>query len=175
MEDGTCRLSSSFRDPSGFIFFQDGKLYRQVNRVYREDYDCLMDSGLYSTLVSDGLLVEHEEVDVAPAGPDIAYKTIAPRLIPFISYPYEWPFSALKAGALATLDIQQKALEHGMVLKDASAYNIQFVDAKPVFLDTLSFAKYDEGEPYAPTQNISELRHKPPHPYACQKPGPACR
>jgi hypothetical protein len=107
-----------------------------------------MDSGLYSALVSDGLLVKHEEVDVAPAEPDIAYKIIAPRLIPFISYPYEWPFSALKAGALATLGIQQKALEHGMVLNDASAYNIQFVDAKPVFLDTLSFAKYEEGKPW---------------------------
>jgi len=146
MEDGVGRLSSSFRDPSGFIFFRDGELYRQVNRVYREDYDCLMDSGLYSALVSDGLLVEHKEVDVAPAEPDIAYKVVAPERIPFISYPYEWPFSALKAGALATLEIQQRALEHNMMLKDASAYNIQFVDAKPVFLDTLSFAKYNEGE-----------------------------
>ncbi len=142
------RVSGSFRDPSGFVFLRDGVLCRQINRVYREDYDLLMSSGLCSSLTSDGLLVEHEETDAAPAQPDIAYKIIVPKRVPFISYPYEWPFSAFKAAALATLEIQQKALEFGMTLKDASAYNIQFVDAKPVLLDTLSFEGYREGEPW---------------------------
>jgi len=142
------RLSGSFRDPSGFIFFRDGVLYRQVNQVYRDHYDLLMNSGLCSSLTSDGLLVEHKETDAAPAQPDIAYKIIVPKRVPFISYPYEWPFSAFKAAALATLEIQQKALEFDMTLKDASAYNIQFVDAKPILLDTLSFERYREGEPW---------------------------
>ncbi|MHC4714977.1 MAG: class I SAM-dependent methyltransferase [Planctomycetota bacterium] len=35
-----------------------------------------------------------------------------------------------------------------MSLKDASAYNIQFEGARPVLLDTLSFEKYKEGEPW---------------------------
>jgi len=34
------------------------------------------------------------------------------------------------------------------VLKDASAYNIQFVGGKPHFIDTLSFARYEEGTPW---------------------------
>jgi ribosomal protein L11 methylase PrmA len=142
------RVSGSFRDPSGFIFFRDGVLYRQVNRIYRDDYDLLMSSGLCSSLTSDGLLVEHEETDAAPAQPDIAYRIIVPKHVSFISYPYEWPFSAFKAAALATLEIQQKALELDMTLKDASAYNIQFVDAKPILLDTLSFERYREGKPW---------------------------
>jgi hypothetical protein len=77
-----------------------------------------------------------------------AYKVLRPEPIPFISYPYEWAFSALKAAALATLDIQARALEFGMSLKDASAFNIQFRGAKAIHIDTLSFEKYREGEPW---------------------------
>jgi hypothetical protein len=138
----------SFRDPSGVIFWRDGRLYRQVNAVYQPDYDLLMESGLYEALVSAGLLVRHEEVDAAALVAEGAYKVLAPEEVPFISYPYEWCFSQLKDAALATLAIQEKALAHGMVLKDASAYNIQFVDAQPVFIDTLSFEKYEEGSPW---------------------------
>ena len=68
--------------------------------------------------------------------------------MPFISYPYEWSFSQLKDAALLTLKIQKIALEHGMSLKDASAYNIQFVKGKPLLIDTLSFEKYAEGRPW---------------------------
>ena len=35
-----------------------------------------------------------------------------------------------------------------MSLKDASAYNIQFVRGKPTLIDTLSFEIYKEGEPW---------------------------
>jgi len=37
------------------------------------------------------------------------------------------------------------ALDYGMVLKDASAYNIQFHLGRPVLIDSLSFEKYKEG------------------------------
>ncbi|MCX6558696.1 MAG: SAM-dependent methyltransferase [Candidatus Aminicenantes bacterium] len=77
-----------------------------------------------------------------------AYKVIRPLPLPFISYPYEWSFSQLKDAALLTLDIQKTAMAHGMILKDASAYNIQFCEGKPLLIDTLSFAKYVEGQPW---------------------------
>jgi len=141
-------VAGSFRDPSGFVFLREGVLYRQVNTAYREDYDHLMSSGLYDSLFGAGQLVAHSEVDVPPSDPAIAYKTLKPERIPFISYPYEWSFSALKDAALMTLDIQDAALSHGMVLKDASAYNTQFVDAKPRLIDTLSFERYREGQPW---------------------------
>ena len=35
-----------------------------------------------------------------------------------------------------------------MSLKDASAYNIQFRGGRPVLIDTLSFERYREGEPW---------------------------
>ena len=143
------RVPASFRDPSGFLFSRDQRLYRQVNLVYRDNYDHLMASGLYDALVGSKLLVPHQEVNIPPVGDsDQPYKILSPVQIPFVSYPYEWCFSQLKDAALTTLEIQTKALEFGMILKDSSAYNIQFTDGKPVLIDTLSFEKYREGEPW---------------------------
>ena len=70
-------LPSSFRDPSGFLFTVDGELYRQINLRAREDFDRLVDSGLYEELIAAGLLVGHEEVSVPPLA-DGAYKVIKP-------------------------------------------------------------------------------------------------
>ena len=143
------KVSGSFRDPSGFMFMHDGKLYRQVNQHYREEYDLLMSSGLYDQLNKSRTLVAHKEADLTLAPqPEIAYKVIQPELIDFISYPYEWCFNQLKDAAILTLAIARRALEFGMSLKDASAYNIQFHQGRPIFIDTLSFEKYEEGAPW---------------------------
>jgi hypothetical protein len=141
-------LPSSFRDPSGFVFYRDGSIYRQINSAYKENYDHLMNSHLYDTLVKSELLIPHEEVDIAPEEPSDAYKVIKPQPVAFISYPYEWSFSQFKNAALTTLEIQKKALDFGMSLKDCSAYNIQFMRGKPVLIDTLSFEKYRQGRPW---------------------------
>ena len=142
------RLGASFRDPSGFLFTHNGGLYRQVNRQYAAEYDRLMGSGLYDRLVKAGLLIPHREVDIPPAEPDLAYKVIQPESVRFISYPYEWSFDQLKDAALTTLTLQRRALKAGMSLKDASAYNIQFVNGKPMLIDSLSFETYQEGLPW---------------------------
>ena len=124
------------------------QLLRQVQSGYRQDYDALMSSGLYETLVEEKLLIPHQEIELNLALADGAYRVIQPEKIPFISYPYEWSFSQLKHAALITLRIQETALEHGMSLKDASAYNVQFHEGSPVLIDTLSFERYREGEPW---------------------------
>ncbi|MBU0566992.1 SAM-dependent methyltransferase [bacterium] len=141
-------IAGSFRDPGGFLFSCDSLIYRQVNVIYKEDYDQLINSGLYKTLVEANLLIPHEEVDIGYAKSDKAYKIIKPELVPFISYPFEWCFSQLRDAALLTLKIQRIALDFGMSLKDGSAYNVQFRNGKPVFIDTLSFEKYHEGKPW---------------------------
>jgi hypothetical protein len=146
--DHLTRHGASFRDPSGFIFRRDGKLLRQVNQRYAADYDLLMSSGLYAKLVKAGLMIPHAEVADPPAEPSLAYKVIQPEPLPFISFPYEWAFSQLKDAALATLSIQKRALKAGLSLKDASAYNIQLLAGKPALIDTLSFERYREGEPW---------------------------
>jgi hypothetical protein len=141
-------LSSSFRDPSGFLFFREGILYRQINRVYQDHYDQFIKSGLYDTLSSKQLVIPHQDVELPPEDPYNAFKVIKPLQIPFVSYPYEWSFSQLKHAALLTLEIQKISLEYGMTLKDASSYNVQFFKGKPVFIDTLSFEHYESGKPW---------------------------
>jgi ribosomal protein L11 methylase PrmA len=142
-------LSSSFRDPSGFVFSHDGLIYRQINNNFSSCFDAFIESGLYDKLVTKGLLVAHEEIlDDSVQGTGDYYKIVKPLQIPFISYPYEWSFSQLKEAAMLTLRLQHEAAKHGFVLKDASAYNVQFVNSKPIFIDTLSFEPYVPGAPW---------------------------
>ncbi|MPZ89236.1 MAG: SAM-dependent methyltransferase [Nitriliruptorales bacterium] len=141
-------VAGSFRDPSGFVFTRDGVIHRQVNMIYREEYDLLRSCGLYDALVERGLLIPHAEVDVAAAPAPGAYKVLRPEPLDFVAYPYEWCFSQLKDAALTTLDIQDLALEHGMSLRDASAFNIQFHRGSAVFIDTLSFEAAPQGRPW---------------------------
>jgi hypothetical protein len=99
--------------------------------------------------VDDGLLIKHSEVELEPPEPSTAYRVIQPEQIPLLTYPYEWCFGQLRDAALATLQIQKRSLEHGMSLKDSSAYNIQFRGLSPVLIDTLSFERYRTGQPWS--------------------------
>jgi hypothetical protein len=141
--------SASFRDPTGFLFRENGILYRQINQSGLEDYLTLIDSGLYQELTAANQLIPHEEITQFDRQSTPDQLVIRPEVISFISYPYEWSFSQLKEAALLTLGIQKRALQKGMSLKDCSAYNIQFHHGKPVLIDTLSFERYQEGEPWA--------------------------
>lgn len=134
---------ASFRDPSGFVFQWNGTYYRQVNRIYSDDYNLLMNSGLYQHLVQSEFLVPHSETEDVIADKNNWYKTLHPRQVSFITYPYEWCFTQLKDAALLTISILKASIDHGMIIKDATPYNIQFINNAPVFIDTLSFEKYD--------------------------------
>ncbi len=144
----TRRARGSFRDPSGFVFFNQGIPYRQVNVIAKSDFEQLYRSGLYAELVKNNFLVKHHPASNKLISSPEGYKVVRPQKIAFISYPYEWCFSQLKAAAMLTLRIQILALEHGMSLKDASGYNIQFMGTHPVHIDILSFEVYKQGEPW---------------------------
>lgn len=125
---------SSFRDPAG-------KVVRAGNRIQRiiydaKSYDKLM-SGLYQELAQKSLIIAHQEVSPYVIEPDI---------VPFISYPYEWPFAHLQKAAVATLEIAITALEYDMVLKDASAFNIQYHEGNWKLIDTMSFLPYEPNQ-----------------------------
>ena len=138
----------SFRDPAGFVFTRDGILYRQVNTAFRGEFDLLRSSGLYDALVERNALVRHDEAALDLAASPDACRVIRPERVPLVTYPYEWTFGQLKAAALLTLDVLREALERGMILRDGTAANVQFVGARPVFIDTLSFGRYEEGQPW---------------------------
>ncbi len=144
--DGT--LDASFRDPCGFVYRRDGVLYRQLNPAGLADYEALVSSGLYDELAAAGSLIPHEEVESTLARDDRAVRVLRPEPVPFVSYPYEWCFGQLRDAALLTLAAERAALRRGLTLKDASAYNVQFKRGRPVLIDTLSFARLAEGEPW---------------------------
>lgn len=139
---------SSFRDPDGFVFPRGGTVFRQVNQSGRESFDRLIASGLYEELAGSGRLIRHEEVGEPPEDPATGWKVIRPEPVPFVSYPYEWCFGQLRQAALLTLSIQKAAMERGLSLKDASAFNVQFLRGRPVFIDTLSFEPHVPGRPW---------------------------
>lgn len=142
-------LPSSFRDPSGHVTRIDGEIYRFIDKSYQRVYEQLVDSGLLAELQRHGLLIPHVDTDIQDASQSSLYKVIKPDCVPLISYPYEWCFSQLKDAALLTLEINRRALERGFILKDASAYNVQFVNGRPVFIDTLSFDDYVTGSAWS--------------------------
>ena len=150
--------SGSFRDRRGRIFYMDDRVLRSVMPIARNDFDFVRATGLIDDLVSRGQLVAESivnEPQLTAQCPDAELVLEHPRL-PFISYPYEWSFSALKAAALLHLDIQIAALDKGVTLTDASAYNVQFRGAAPVFIDHLSFREYEDGEFWAGHRQFCE-------------------
>lgn len=140
----TIHHPSSYRDPSGFIFEKNAVLYRQVNLSFKEHFDHFIQSGHYDSLVNKGLLIPHEVIHENLTGSREYYITLKPEKIGFISFPYEWSFNMLKDAALLTLKLAKEALAFGMILKDATPYNIQWHKGQLVFIDTLSFEKYEE-------------------------------
>ena len=150
------RHPASFKDPAGFIFEANGKIYRQVNKVYGQQYQHLMESGLYNQLISGNQLIPHSTINENLTGEEEWLLTLIPEQLSFISYPYEWCFDQLKDAALLTLSVLRTSLDKGMILKDATPFNIQFVNGKPLLIDTLSFDRYDETMPWVAYRQFCE-------------------
>ena len=150
------REPGSYRDPSGFVFRRDGVLYRQVNPTFADDWAAFDSSGLHAALLSRALLIPDEPAPLDHAAEAGALAVIRPEEIGFISYPFEWSFSQLKDAALLTLQAQAMATGHGMTLRDASAYNVQYREGHPILIDTLSFERARPEEPWKPYRQFCE-------------------
>jgi hypothetical protein len=150
------RHPASFKDPSGFIFQTEGKIYRQVNNCYADAYHRLMDSGLYDQLTQKGWLIKHTETnDFHNQFPE-TFRVLLPEQIGMISYPAEWCFEQLQDAALLTLNIASESIGKGMVLKDATPFNIQVLQGNPVWIDTLSFENYTPEQPWVAYRQFCE-------------------
>ncbi|MDR1144843.1 MAG: hypothetical protein LBK71_01735 [Verrucomicrobiales bacterium] len=138
--------ANSYRDPDGFILFHNGKHWRVLMPAYRQHYERFIGSGLYDHLAAAKKIVAHtESAELLVPG---QYKVLLPEQLPLISYSYAWCFEQLKAAALLTLDIQAVSLAHGMSLKDATSFNVQFQNGRAIFIDTSSFEIYEAGRPW---------------------------
>jgi ribosomal protein L11 methylase PrmA len=141
---------ASFRDRDGFVFFEGNTCYRAIHKAYASVWENVVSSGLYAELSAEGKLIPLEPCDeqAFPQLKQELHKIYKAQNIPFISYPGEWSFSQLKKAALLTLEIQKRAIEKGFCLKDASAYNVQFIGKRAVFIDSLSFDTYHAEQPW---------------------------
>lgn len=135
----------SFRDPASHVVFDGDRVLRLLDERGLEGWKTLATTKFFERAVADGRLIAAEPVD--PGDEDAAGALQHPRL-PFISYPYEWTFSMLRDAALLQLDLLAEALAEGITIKDATPYNIQFVDGRPIFIDIGSFEAYSSGEPW---------------------------
>ncbi len=155
--------AGSFRDPSGVVLIAQGRVFRTIEETAWKHVDAVRSSGILDRLVSSGQVVATWPIELAdaPAGltdglPQNARRLVEHDRIPFISYPYEWPFSLLKRAAVHHLDLHLELLNSGFTLSDASAYNIQFRGTRPVFIDILSIVPYREGEYWAGYRQFCE-------------------
>jgi ribosomal protein L11 methylase PrmA len=145
------RNRGSFRDPAGFVFEHENEIFRAIMARALEDFRFFFDSERFQHMRREDVIVDTTLVTDAELSMMVpsARQIVRHERVPFISYPFEWPFELLKCAALLHLKIQIDALEDGISLSDASAYNIQFRGPHPVFIDLLSFRKYREGEIWA--------------------------
>jgi hypothetical protein len=135
----------SFRDPASRVVVDGTRVLRLLDQRGLEGWHALVDTEFFKRAVDAGRVVGAVEVGEHPAGAAGALEH--PR-IPFIGYPYEWTFSMLKDAALLQLDLLRDALGAGLTIKDATPYNIQFVNGRPIFIDIGSFEVYRQGEPW---------------------------
>ncbi|MFC6489755.1 hypothetical protein [Nitratireductor sp. GCM10026969] len=149
----------SYRDRNGAVFYRDGRVFRFLSNRALENWRQLQQAPFFKRLSSEGRIVETREAN--PEGEGIGLDRWAGLLeharIPYVSYPYEWTFCMLKDAALLHLKLMREALSDGMILKDSSAYNIQWEGMHPVFIDVPSFEPLRQGEPWVGYRQFCEL------------------
>ena len=132
----------SFRDPAGRIFQKNNDIFRELSGIGSNRFNYIKSQNIYKNLIKEEKLILTEEVSSEEDGIDL----IKHKKIPFWTYPYEWCFDQLKDAALFHIDLHLQLLENNVNLIDASAFNVQFLGSKPVFIDILSLEKYKNGE-----------------------------
>ncbi len=134
--------AGSYRDRSNQVFYQDQDVLRALDERALAHWARLKSTRFYRDYAEAGKIIATEELAGLPAplpGETPWAGILSHARIPFISYPYEWCFSMLKDAALLHLDLMAAALEEDMILKDSSAYNVQWQGSQPVFIDIPSF------------------------------------
>jgi len=154
--------AGSFRDRDGRVYHYDGRVFRGLSEAALENFRELREKSFYTTLAETGKVIGTSEIDVESNPLPDAVKSqwsgfLEHDPVPVISYPYEWTFSMLKAAASLQLELVERAVSNDFTLKDATPYNIQFVNRKPVFIDIPSFEPLPQGEPWSGYRQFCEM------------------
>jgi SAM-dependent methyltransferase len=150
----------SFRDRTARVFYQNGKIYRGLTETALKEWEALEAATFFRQFSDSGRIVSTRQTDLTSlrlSSPHQWVGVLEHERLPFISYPYEWSFEMLRDAAVLQLDLLLAALDEGMSLKDASAYNIQWKGAAPVFVDVASFYKRTAGEPWVGYRQFCQM------------------
>ena len=140
------KIPGSFRDPSASIFIFEDRIIRKINKSGNEKINLFLSSKILEESIEQNYLVDTWIVDDQELKKKFNSEFLLEhKKVPFISYPYEWSFEQLKDAALHHLNFNIFLLEKNFQLSDATAYNIQFIGNKPIFIDAMSIEKYDVG------------------------------
>ena len=155
-------VAGSFRDRDGRVYREQGRVLRGLSPTALENFRQLEKAPFFRGLLEAGKVVETRLLsdDENPLPADIKARWagfIEHAPVAVISYPYEWSFSMLRAAALLQLDLVEQAISNGFSLKDATPYNVQFVDRKPVFIDIPFFEPLQEGQPWTGYRQFCEM------------------
>lgn len=149
------RDPGSFRDPEAHVFTTSDRVFRGISKDKANWFRSFLQSPFFRKRAGAAIVntreIPSDDVSAAglPAETVEAYGMwVEHERLPFISYPYEWSFDALKTAACLTLKLLVDALDNGYTLNDASAYNVQFIHSNPIFMDVPSFCEYREGKPW---------------------------
>jgi SAM-dependent methyltransferase len=142
---GAVREGGSFRDPASIVLVGDDDVVRLLTARGLEDWEATAATAFFQRALADGTVVRSELVDT-PATAERHVAALRHERLPFVSYPYEWPFAMLRDAALLQLDLVEAALAEDVILKDASPYNVQWRGARPVFVDVGSFEPLVSGQ-----------------------------
>lgn len=150
----------SFRDRSSRVFTCRGEIYRALDTEARNLWLAVSQQAYYRQMAESGQIVKTEMVSDDQFNsfrlPPEFVAALRHEKIPFVSYPYEWSFDMLRDAALLQLNLLHEAVQCGMILKDASPYNVQFNRAQPVFIDLGSFTRLKPGEPWSAYRQFCE-------------------
>lgn len=153
-------MIGSFRDPSGRLFLFRDRALRLANQQGAAALLDFLSTDTAKNLTDSGRMVRTRVLDAVADSVSSHIPEIETQLkscggqillehdrIPVQSFPYEWPPEMLHAAGALTLDLADAALTENYLLKDATPYNVLFVDWHPVFVDVLSFERRDPRDP----------------------------
>jgi precorrin-6B methylase 2 len=152
----------SFRDRHGRVFYVDGGVYRGLSAKALADWESLSQTDFFGRAMARGDIITTQPVNPdriasTPSDAGTWAGVLKHDTVPFVSYPYEWSFSMLRDAARLHLRLLAEALDEDFTLKDASAYNVQWLGAAPVFIDIPSFERRPPGHPWAGYRQFCQL------------------
>jgi len=154
--------TGSFRDRDGRVYHFQERVFRGLSEAALENFRLLQEKSFYTKLAEAGKVIGSREIpnEQNPLPGDVKAQWagfLEHDRVPVISYPYEWTFSMLKAAASLQLHLVERAVSNDFTLKDATPYNIQFVNRKAVFIDIPSFEPLKQGEPWSGYRQFCEM------------------